>query len=184
VSPDRFYNPDLDLYLGLDKGFRNPNVTLWLQPDRKWERVLVLYAHYQWLRTPDENARIALAIHRERGYGSLTAGWGDPSAPDMLRAYSLTFGREGLISGPRRPVEWGEEVLNQWLKTSRVTQGRMGLVFAPDCTRKFYAPNDRKKEQPISLVLEIQHKEKHEPGKGMHHGPDGLRYFYGGWEGA
>ena len=38
----------------------------------------VLYAHYQWLRTNEENARIALAIHQDRGYGRLTGGWGDP----------------------------------------------------------------------------------------------------------
>ena len=54
----------------------------------------MLFAHCQVLRIPDENARIALAIHRNRGYGQLPGGWGDPSAPDMLRAYSLAFGVE------------------------------------------------------------------------------------------
>ena len=92
MTPDPYYNPDCDLFLGIDKGFRNPNVTLWIQPDRKMERVIVLFAHYQVLRTPDENAKIALEIHKARGYGQLTGGWGDPSAPDMLRAYSLAFG--------------------------------------------------------------------------------------------
>ena len=92
MTSDPYYNPEGNLYLGIDKGFRNPNVTLWIQPDRKWERVIVLFAHYQVLRTPDENARIALKLHQARGYGQLTGGWGDPSAPDMLRAYSLAFG--------------------------------------------------------------------------------------------
>ncbi len=35
MTPDPYYNPDCDLFLGIDKGFRNPNVTLWIQPDRK-----------------------------------------------------------------------------------------------------------------------------------------------------
>lgn len=44
----------------------------------------MLFAHYQILRTPDENARIALAIHRNLGYGKLAGGWGDPSNPQAL----------------------------------------------------------------------------------------------------
>src|SRR4030042_928338 len=82
MTPDPYYNSDCDLFLGIDKGFRNPNVTLWIQPDRKMERVIVLFAHYQVLRTPDENAKIALEIHKARGYGQLTGGWGEPSAPE------------------------------------------------------------------------------------------------------
>ena len=76
MTPDPHYNPECDIYLGIDKGFRNPNVTLWIQPNRKMERVIVLFAHYQVLRTPDENAKIALEIHKARGYGQLTGGWG------------------------------------------------------------------------------------------------------------
>ena len=107
MTPDPHYNPNCDLFLGIDKGFRNPNVTLWIQPDRKMERVIVLFAHYQVLRTPDENAKIALEMHQARGYGQLTGGWGDPSAPDMLRAYSLAFGVE--LHGPSGRVEHGHE---------------------------------------------------------------------------
>jgi len=73
MTPDPQYTPDCDLYLGIDKGYRNPNATLWIQPDRKWERAIVLFAHYQALRTPDENAKIALEIHKARGYGQLVA---------------------------------------------------------------------------------------------------------------
>ena len=111
MTPDPYYAPDCDIFLGIDKGFRNPNVTLWIQPDRKMERVIVLFAHYQVLRTPDENAKIALEIHKARGYGQLTGGWGDPSAPDMLRAYSLAFGVD--ILGPRQSVHWGHETVKQ-----------------------------------------------------------------------
>ncbi|TSA08290.1 MAG: hypothetical protein D4R73_08875, partial [Deltaproteobacteria bacterium] len=64
---------------GIDKGFRYPNVTLCIQPDLKWvkwERVIVFFAHYQVLRTPEKNAKIALEIHKARSYGQLTGGWG------------------------------------------------------------------------------------------------------------
>jgi hypothetical protein len=136
--------------------------------------------HYQWLRTNEENARIALKIHQERGYGPLTGGWGDPSAPQMLRAYSLIFGVE--IGACRRPVEWGEEQLNFWMKTAGLFNGAKGLVFSRECL--FYpAEREKKKNQRrwLSLVKEIKHKELHEPGKGEHHGPDALRYFLAGW---
>jgi hypothetical protein len=168
MTPDPYYNPDCDLYLGIDKGFRNPNVTLWIQPDRKWERVIVLFAHYQVLRTPDENARIALKIHQLRGYGRLTGGWGDPSAPDMLQAYSLAFGAE--VFGPHLSVVAGHEIVKQWLKTATMTRGSSGLVVSRYCPREFF--------------VEMQQYEKHEPGKGAHHGPDGLRYFFAGWPGS
>jgi hypothetical protein len=168
MTEDPHYSPECDLFLGIDKGFRNPNATLWIQPDRKMERVIVLFAHYQERRTPDENAKICLAIHQARGYGQLTGGWGDPSAPDMLRAYSLAFGVE--IAGPRRPVDWGHEAVKQWLKTSMVTKASMGLVFSREC--------------PRVLLIEMRDYEKHEPGKGAHHGPDALRYFFAGWSGA
>jgi hypothetical protein len=147
---DPYYNPDFDLYLGIDKGFRSPNVTLWIHPDRKMERVIVLFAHYQVLRTPDENAKIVLAIHQSRGYGQLTGGWGDPSAPDMLRAYSLAFGVD--ISGPRQSVAWGHEIVKQWLKTAKMTKGAAGLVFSRWC--------------PRDLLVEVSEYEKHEPWQG------------------
>ena len=168
MTPDPNYVPDCNLYLGIDKGFRNPNVTLWIQPDRRMERVMVLFAHYQVLRTPDENAKICLAIHQDRGYGQLTGGWGDPSAPDMLRAYSLAFGVE--IADPRQSVHSGHEIVKQWLKTSIITRGSSGLVFSRYCPPEFF--------------VEMREYEKHEPGKGAHHGPDALRYFFAGWQGS
>jgi hypothetical protein len=168
MTPGSYYNPNCDLFLGIDKGFRNPNVTLWIQPDRKMERVIVLFAHYQVLRTPDENAKIALEMHKARGYGQLIGGWGDPSAPDMLRAYSLAFGAE--IAGPRQSVAWGHEAVKQWLKTAKMTKGAAGLVFSREC--------------PRDLLVEMSQYEKHEPGKGAHHGPDALRYFFAGWQGG
>ena len=73
MTPDPHYNPNCDLFLGIDKGFRNPNVTLWIQPDRKMERVIVLFAHYQVLRTPDENAKIAWRCIRPGAMASLPA---------------------------------------------------------------------------------------------------------------
>jgi hypothetical protein len=165
MTTDPYYNPACDIFLGIDKGFTNPNVTLWLQPDLKHERVIVLFAHYQVMRTPDENAKIALAIHQQRGYGQLTGGWGDPSAPDMLRAYSLAFGVDVL--GPHKSVSWGHEMVKRWLQYSKSTRGSSGLVFSRYCPREF--------------LVEMSQYEKHEPGKGAHHGPDGLRYFFAGW---
>jgi hypothetical protein len=168
MTPDSKYAPECDIFLGIDKGFRNPNVTLWIQPSQDYERVIVLFAHYQERRTPDENAKICLAIHQARGYGQLTSGWGDPSAPDMLRAYSLAFGVG--IAGPRQSVGWGHEAVKQWLKTARMTKTSSGLVFSREC--------------PRDLLVEMRDYEKHEPGKGAHHGPDALRYFFAGWLGA
>ncbi len=167
MTPDSQYSPDCDLYLGIDKGYRNPNATLWIQPDQKWERVIVLYAHYQVRRTTDENAKIALAIHQARGYGQLTGGWGDPSAPDMLRACSLAFRSD--VRGPHLSVVAGHEIVKQWLRTDKVTKGSAGLVFSREC--------------PRALLVEMRDYEKLEPGKGAHHGPDALRYFFAGWSG-
>jgi hypothetical protein len=144
---------------------------------------MVLYAHYQWLRTNEENAKIALAIHQQRGYGPLTGGWGDPSAPQMIRAYSQVFGVE--IGACRRPVEWGEERLKRWMKTADLFHGTKGIVFSRDCQTQFYYPEEREKKKNqrrwLSLVKEIQRKDQHLPGKGEHHGPDALRYFFAGW---
>jgi len=168
MTPDPYYDPRCDLFLGIDKGFRNPNVTLWFQPDLHNERVIVLFAHYQRLRTPDENAKIAYQIHQTRGYGQLTGGWGDPSAPDMLRAYSLAFGV--TISGPRQTVAWGHEIVKQQLHDSKVSRGARGLVFSRNLLGEF--------------LTEMREYEKHEPGKGAHHGPDAIRYYFAGWQGG
>jgi hypothetical protein len=46
------------------------------------------------------------------------AGLGDPSAPDMFRAYSLTF---GVDITPRQSVAWGHEIVKHWLKTAKMT---------------------------------------------------------------
>ena len=171
MTPDPYYNPDCALYLALDFGWRNPTVNLWIQPDRKWERVIVLFAHYQTLGTNEENAKLALKIHQERGYGLLAqpiGGWGDPSKPEALVTYSQVFGSE--IKGPRQSVQWGHELVKQWLKTSKQSRGEMGLVFSRYC--------------PQRLFVEMREYEKHEPGKGAHHAPDALRYFFAGWVGA
>ena len=42
-----------------------------------------------------------MKIHQARGYGQLTGGWGDPSKPEALRAYSQVFGVEilGRLAG-------------------------------------------------------------------------------------
>ena len=86
----------------------------------------------------------------------------------MLRAYSLAFGKE--IVGPRQTVAWGHEAVKQWLKTARMTKGAAGLVFSREC--------------PRDLLVEMSQYEKHEPGKGAHHGPDALGYFFAGWKGG
>jgi hypothetical protein len=120
MTPDPKYAPECDIFLGINKGFRNPNVTLWIQPDRKMERVIVLFAHYQVLRTPDENAKLALAIHQAWGYGQLTGGWGDSSKAEALRAYSQVFGVE--IQGDPGRVEKAQELVKHWLKGALLTK--------------------------------------------------------------
>ena len=188
MSVDPKYNPDGDLFLGIDEGYYpGPNVTTWFQPDARGELVTVLYAHYQWLRTNEENACIALAIHQDRGYGRLTGGWGDPSAPQMIRAYSLVFGVD--IQAIRRPVAWGEETFRFWLRTAHRFKGRKGIVFSQACSEPFEFPDrDQKNSRRyVSLLQEVRFKEKHQAGggvdKGSHHGPDTIRYFFAGWQG-
>lgn len=180
------YVPGLPLFLGIDEGYYpGPNLTTWFYPDRKGELVTVLYAHYQWLRTNEENAKIAMAIHQDRGYGQLTGGWGDPSAPQMIRAYSQVFGFE--IGSTRRPVEWGEEMIKRWLKNAALFQGKKGIVFSAACRQQFLFPDQDKRKPPryISLVREVEEKMLHKAGggveRGSHHGPDCIRYFFAGW---
>jgi len=120
------------------------------------------------MRTNEENAKIALKIHQARGYGQPTGGWGDPSKPEALRAYSQVFGVE-ILGAPGR-VENGQELVKQWLKAARMTKASSGLVFSREC--------------PRDLLVEMSQYEKHEPGKGAHHGPDALRYFFAGWQGG
>jgi len=128
----------------------------------------MLFGHYQEMRTNEENAKIALAIHQARGYGQLTGGWGDPSKPEALRAYSQVFGVE--IHGVRGRVEKGQEVVRQWLKAALMTKGASGLTFSRQC--------------PKRLLQEMQRYKEHTPGTGPHHGPDALRYFLCGWLGV
>jgi len=161
------YIPEADLFIGIDFGWANPNVTLWIQPNLKCERVVVLAGLYQTHRTPDENARLAFKLHEEMGFAPLTGGWGDPSNPAGLATYSQVFGVE--IKGPHSRVERGHELVREWLKMSRDTKGAAGLVFSH--------------RVPPLLLKEMSQYEKHEPGKGPHHGPDALRYVFAGWLG-
>jgi hypothetical protein len=161
------YDPGADLFGAIDFGWANPNVFLWIQPDRKCERVIVLGGLYQTHRTPEENARLALAQHNAFGFSPLTGGYGDPSNPAGLASYSQVFGVE--FRGPQSRVERGHELVREWLKMSRDTKGAAGLLFSRLC--------------PSILLKEMSQYEKHEPGKGAHHGCDCLRYFFAGWLG-
>ena len=115
MTEDPLYNPAWPLYMALDFGWWN-NFIGWVQPSRNGDRVIMLYGDYQEMRTNDENAKLALAIHQARGYGQLTGGWGYSSKPTALRAYSQVFGVE--ILGPPGRVENGQELVKQWLKAA------------------------------------------------------------------
>ena len=167
MTKDPHYKPDWPLFLALDFGWRN-NFTGWVQPSGNGDRVLVLYGHYQKMRTNEENAKIAMAIHQARGYGQLSGGWGDPSKPEALRAYSQVFGVE-ILGAPCR-VEKGQELVKQWLKAALMTKGASGLSFSRQC--------------PKRLFQEMQGYKEHIPGAGPHHSLDALRYFFIGWLGA
>lgn len=164
---DDKYCPDWPIFLGLDFGWWN-NYTGWIQPSPDRERLVILFAHYQECRTNEENAQIALEIHQARGYGPLAGGWGDPSKPEALRAYSQIFGAQ--IRGASSPVRKGQRIIKEWLQASRLTKGQSGLVFSRYC--------------PPRLIQEFHGYDKHEAGTGPHHGPDGTRYFIIGWTGA
>ena len=123
-----YYTPTVTSFWGWTRALETPTSPFGFSPTGSGDRVIVLFAHYQERRTPDENAKICLAIHQARGYGQLTGGWGDPSAPDMLRAYSQVFGVE--IAGPRRPVDWGHEAGQAMAQDGACDQGIAGLVFS------------------------------------------------------
>ena len=93
MTEDPQYNPAWPLYMALDFGWWN-NFIGWVQPSGNGDRVIMLYGDYQEMRTNEENAKLALAIHQARGYGQLTGGWGYSSKPTALRAYSQVFGVE------------------------------------------------------------------------------------------
>jgi hypothetical protein len=160
------YRPDWPLFLALDFGWWN-NFTGWVQPSGNGDRVIVLYGHYQEMRTNEENAKLALAIHQARGYGQLTGGWGDPSKPEALRSYSQVFG--ALILGAGGRVEDGHELVRRWLKAAQMTRGESGLVFSRHC--------------PARLFKEWRDYREHRPGIGAHHSCDAVRYFLKGWTG-
>ena len=86
--------------------------------------MIMLYGHYQEMRTIEENAKLALAIHQARGYGQLTGGWGDSPKPEALRAYSQVFGVE--IQGTPGRVEKAQELVKHWLKGALLTKGPPG----------------------------------------------------------
>uniref|UniRef100_A0A7C3SIK2 Terminase large subunit gp17-like C-terminal domain-containing protein n=1 Tax=Desulfobacca acetoxidans TaxID=60893 RepID=A0A7C3SIK2_9BACT len=158
------YNPDGELYLGIDFGYRNPFACLWIQPIEGGERVLVLDEYYQRYRTTLENGKAILAHHQASGYGPLTYAFADPSDPDKRAMLSEILGIE--VKAPRRPVEVGQELVRQWLRV-RPEDGLPGLLIHHRCK---------------NLIRELKGYMVHEPGKGEHHALDALRYFFGGWE--
>ena len=167
MTEDPLYNPAWPLYMALDFGWWN-NFIGWVQPSRNGDRVIMLYGDYQEMRTNDENAKLALAIHQARGYGQLTGGWGYSSKPTALRAYSQVFGVE--ILGPPGRVENGQELVKQWLKAALMTKGTSGLSFS--------------RHGPKRLFQEMQGYREHVPGTGptirwMRPGPS-----LSGWAGA
>jgi hypothetical protein len=164
---DDKYNPDWALHQAVDFGWQN-NCTVWIQASPDSERLIVLFAHYQEKRTNEENAKIALTIHQERGYGQLTGGYGDPSKPEALRAYSQVFGVE--FRGVSSRVDVGKELFQQWLKAALLTKGASGIGFSRHC--------------PKRLFDEIRGYRLHQAGIGAHHGLDAIRYFLVGWTGA
>jgi hypothetical protein len=91
-----------------------------VKPSGTGDRVIILYGDYQEMRTNEENAKLALAIHQARGYGQLTGGWGYSSKPEALRAYSQVFGVE--IQGDPGRVEKAQELVKHWLKGALLTK--------------------------------------------------------------
>jgi len=113
MTEDPQYNLAWPIYMALDFGWW-PNFIGWVQPSGNGDLVIMLYSDYQEMRTIEENAKLALAIHQARGYGQLTGGWGDSPKPGALRAYSQVFGVE--IQGTPGRLEKAQELNKHWLK--------------------------------------------------------------------
>lgn len=158
------YDPALPIYFGFDFGYRNPFVCLWIQPQKKGERVMVLDEYYQTYRTTAENARALMNHHISMGYGEIACGYPDPSNPEGIAVLEQVLGVE--MRAPRVSVVRGHEIIRRWLKVNP-EDGLPGLIFHHRCQ---------------NLIREITGYLKHEPGKGAHHGADALRYFFTGWE--
>jgi hypothetical protein len=95
-----------------------------VKPSGNGDPVIMLYGLYQEMRTIEENAKLALAIHQARGYSQLTGGWGDSSKPEALRAYSQVSGVK--IQGDPSRVEKAQELVKHWLKGALLTKGPPG----------------------------------------------------------
>jgi len=119
MTEDPQYNPAWPLYMALDFDWWN-NFIGWVQPSGNGDRVIMLYVDYQEMRTNEENAKLALAVHYAWVYGQLTGGWGDSSKAEALRAYSQVFGVE--IQGDPGRVEKAQELVKHWLKGALLTK--------------------------------------------------------------
>jgi hypothetical protein len=146
------------IYLGIDFGYRNPFAALLCCPVRGGEQILVVDEHYQVLRTVGENGRRIIA----KNPGVLRKGWADPSRPDSIAELTEVLGI-GILPAPSVGVQYGQELVKQWLKNG---PNGPGLVIHPRC---------------INLLREIKYYDEHDPGSGDHHALDALRYFLVGW---
>ena len=104
-------------------------------------------------------------MHLASSYGRLTDAFADPSDPEKRAVLSEILGIE--VKAPRRSVEVGQELVRRWLKVR--PDGKPGLLISHRCR---------------NLIHELKGYREHEPGKGLHHALDALRYFFAGWRGA
>lgn len=152
---------DADLYRGIDLGFNNPFVCLWVArygPDRRWH---VYDEHYQ--------ARESLAYHAARikcaHRGHFVATWADHDAQDVHELRLL-----GIDTLPaKKDVRLGLELVQAKLKIQR--DGEPSLTIAPRCVHT------------IREMMAYRWREgttsrdpRDEPEKQHDHCPDALRY--------
>jgi hypothetical protein len=161
---------DAEHFRGIDFGFNNPFVCLWLArygPDRLWH---VYAEHY---RERESLAWHAERIHRISGDRRYVATWADHDAQDVHELRTL-----GIDTLPaKKDVRLGIELVQSKLKVQ--ANGRPSLTISAAC------PNT------IREMIAMRWKEgtetrdpRDEPEKQNDHCPDALRYVLYSVEGG
>jgi hypothetical protein len=153
VAPVQF-NAKWPLYRGIDFGYRNPFVCLWVQVDPQ-DRILVLNELYLTTMTTHDAGVALLQAEKDLGLPEPAGSWCDPSSPEGRAA----LWQVGVRSSARpRPVQFGVEAVRQALKIR--ADGSSGLVVSPSCPRTI-------REFNLYRV-----KKGGEPGEGVGDAPD------------
>lgn len=172
------YRPEWPLYAGVDYGYTNPFVWLWIQVD-PFNNVYVLAEHYIELQDAEEIARKTLAVHPL--IDRLVAFYPDPAGPDDTNTL------QRVLRKPARMNTGGElrtrlALIRKALKTGPshvpANQQKPALFVDRSCTR--FAWEMREGYRWPRHKSEVQNDSEHPMDKD-NHGPEALGRFFKGY---